>query len=165
MNNYSPLGIGAKMEMAKGTHMSKELEGRRIVVGVDGSDRSVAALRWALDEAAAHGGNLKVVTVWDVPATIFLTPTFTEGDYAARATAALEHTLSAVDVGAWDVPVEAEIAMGSGGQTLVELALGADLLVIAAHGLGHGAVPGGHLGSVAGYCAHHARCPTVIVRE
>ena len=40
---------------------------RRIVVGVDGSDTSRAALRWAYDEAASHGASLTVVTAWHSP--------------------------------------------------------------------------------------------------
>ena len=40
---------------------------RRIVVGVDGSDTSRAALRWAYDEAGGHGTSLTVVTAWHSP--------------------------------------------------------------------------------------------------
>src|SRR5438067_13630026 len=40
---------------------------RRVVVGVDGSEESRAALRWAADEAAAHGGELEAVCAWELP--------------------------------------------------------------------------------------------------
>ena len=40
-----------------------------VVVGVDGSDRSVPALEWAAGEAAAHGHALRVVTAWSIPVT------------------------------------------------------------------------------------------------
>ena len=36
----------------------------RILVGVDGSAGSRRALRWAVEEAAAHGGAVQAVTVW-----------------------------------------------------------------------------------------------------
>jgi hypothetical protein len=40
---------------------------RRIVVGVDGSNTSRAALRWAADEAEAHDAELETVTVLQPP--------------------------------------------------------------------------------------------------
>jgi K+-sensing histidine kinase KdpD len=39
----------------------------RIVVGVDGSPGSLRALRWALSEASARGGNVHAVGVWQSP--------------------------------------------------------------------------------------------------
>src|SRR5674536_323582 len=41
---------------------------RPIVVGIDGSPGSVAALRWAASEARAHGRPLTAVVAYDVPA-------------------------------------------------------------------------------------------------
>ena len=38
---------------------------RNIVVGVDGSETSSEALRWAADEAALTGARLDVVAAWD----------------------------------------------------------------------------------------------------
>ena len=40
---------------------------RRIVVGVDGSETSLEALRWAASEMMVHNAQLSVVTAWDVP--------------------------------------------------------------------------------------------------
>ena len=40
---------------------------RRIVVGVDGSETSRHALRWAAEEALAHDAELNVVHAWDSP--------------------------------------------------------------------------------------------------
>jgi len=40
---------------------ANEAAGRRYVVGVDGSEGSRAALRWAAAEAARHGAELEVV--------------------------------------------------------------------------------------------------------
>jgi Universal stress protein family len=39
----------------------------RIVVGVDGSEHSSAALRWALSEAECHSGTVTAVLAWQVP--------------------------------------------------------------------------------------------------
>jgi nucleotide-binding universal stress UspA family protein len=40
----------------------------QIVVGVDGSDSSRAALQWAYEEAAHHDASLVVVSTWHPPA-------------------------------------------------------------------------------------------------
>ena len=57
-------------------------EVRRIVVGVDGSETSRHALRWAADEAKSHGSQLHVVHAWEVPA-----PAVAVGVGAGRRTA------------------------------------------------------------------------------
>lgn len=140
-------------------------ESRLIVVGADGSDRSIDAVRWAIDEAEVHGGTVRILVAWEVPATtIYLTPTSTESDYADQARAAMKHVWKEVGADNRSVPVEAELVMGKGGDVLVSASKGADLLVVGSHGLGHGELPGVHLGSVASYCVHHATCPTVVVR-
>ena len=36
-----------------------------IVVGLDGSEGSIAALRWAANEAALRKAKLRAVTVWE----------------------------------------------------------------------------------------------------
>ena len=41
-----------------------------VVVGVDGSPHSAAALRWSLDEAQAHSGSVTAVLAWQVPVLV-----------------------------------------------------------------------------------------------
>jgi nucleotide-binding universal stress UspA family protein len=138
---------------------------RRILVGADGSDRSIEAVNWAIEEAKAHGGEVELVVAWEPPATtIFVTPTFQESDYKDQARAVMEHVLREVDAESRGVRIHPEIAMGSGGDVLVKLSRNADLLVVGSHGLGHGQLPGVHLGSVSSYCVHHSECPTLVVR-
>ena len=52
---------------------------KRIVVGVDGSESSKAALRWAIHQARLTGGSVDAVTAWRYPATYGLAPTGDEG--------------------------------------------------------------------------------------
>lgn len=142
------------------------VNGRRIVVGADGSDRSVEAVKWAIKEARAHGGEVELVVAWEPPATrIFLTPTFQESDYKDQARTTMEHVLAEVADDVGDVTMHPRLMMGPGGDVLVRRSQGADLLVVGSHGFGHGQLPGSHLGSVSSYCVHHAECPTLVVRS
>lgn len=52
-----------------------------IVVGADGSQRSIAALRWAADYARLTDGRLKIITGYTIPITMFPVPTYTDADY------------------------------------------------------------------------------------
>ena len=51
------------MTSAEGTTATK----RRIVVGVDGSQSSLAALRWAVRQAKLTGAPLEIVSTWEWP--------------------------------------------------------------------------------------------------
>ena len=138
---------------------------RRILVGSDGSRKSLEAVRWAIDEALVHGGTVRVIVSWDVPNSIFLAPTWQESDYADNARRVLSEVFEEVDAPNVGVPMEGEVRMGPAGGVLVNESSDADLLVVGSHGVGHGKLPGWHLGSVAAYCVHHAKCPTVVVRN
>lgn len=135
---------------------------RRIVVGIDGSADSTQALRWAVRQAEVTGAEVHAVSAWEVPVTILLLPTATEEDYAARAVAVLDETLTQVVGDDPPVGVRAEAAEGRPARVLATRSEGADLLVIGSHGRGE--LPGMHLGSVASYCVHHAPCPVVLLR-
>lgn len=138
----------------------------RIVVGIDGSDHSKQALRWALDEARLRGASLRVVYAWTIPVYVgYGVAPAAVIDPAVLREAADERVDKSVEevVGdAKDVPIERKAVEGTAAQTLVEEADGADLLVVGSRG--HGGFAGLLLGSVSQQCAHHAPCPVVIVR-
>ena len=133
-----------------------------IVAGVDGSDLSVGALRWAADHARHVGGRLLAVTGYDIPWTVLLAPTATEEDYARAAREVLESTVARALGGDPGVPVQTRLVQDRPAHALTRAAEGALLLVVGSHGRGE--LPGMHLGSVAGYCVHHAPCPVLVFR-
>lgn len=139
-----------------------------IVVGVDGSPGSKAALRWALAEARLRGTALEAVHAWMPPyvaAGLGLAPVIDEEYLRAhreKAEEMLDTVLAEVADEAKGVDVRRVVAEGPAAQVLVERAAGADLLVVGSRGLGGFA--GLLLGSVGQQCAHHAPCPVVIVR-
>jgi nucleotide-binding universal stress UspA family protein len=138
---------------------------RRIVVGVDGSHGSRAALGWALAQARLTGAAVEVVAVWQQPATYEYSygaiPFPSPGDSIAAITEKVLAETVADVVGTEDQPVEVHIkvAHGPAAQILLEAAAGAELLVVGSRG--HGAFAGMLLGSVSQHCTHHA--PSVIV--
>ncbi len=142
--------------------------GRRIVVGVDGSETSRHALRWAAGEAAVHDAELHVVYAWDVtpPGVGIGTATGTLAGAPDTQREAAEQVVAQVieeELGA-QAPANLQTSVSQGGATtvLLEAAQGADLLVVGSRGLGGFA--GLLLGSVSMKLAHHAGCPVVIVR-
>jgi nucleotide-binding universal stress UspA family protein len=141
----------------------------RIVVGVDGSQHSLEALRFAIAEARLRGAKVVAVHVPHVPAAPLAgAPIFLIGDLpdlvqAVEQSAAkiLADALAEVSSEAEGVEVETAIARGDVAHELVEAADGAELLVLGSRG--HGGFVGLLLGSVSQQCAHRARCPVVIV--
>jgi nucleotide-binding universal stress UspA family protein len=138
-------------------------EGRRVVVGVDGSAGSRRALRWALAEAQRRDAVLEAVTVWQ--SSFGFGGTFgvqVDEDRVARAAAERLDELIA-EVAGDDPPVRVETVVAEGDPALVlcERSATADLLVVGS--LGHNALSSVSLGSVSARCAQHSPCPVVIV--
>ncbi|MBI1351298.1 MAG: universal stress protein [Actinomycetales bacterium] len=134
-----------------------------IVVGADGSDLSVDAVRWAVEHARRIGAEVRVVTAFDIPWTILVVPTYTDEDYARDAREMLDATVSRALPEGTDVPLVTELLQARPALALATAAAGAELLVVGSQGRGE--LPGMHLGSVATYCVHHAPCPVVVVRR
>jgi nucleotide-binding universal stress UspA family protein len=137
----------------------------RIVVGVDGSELSMAALRWALEEARLRHATLDVVHAWTFPVygdgitATWVTRAADELEEGARSM--LRQTLEAVDTRGVDV--SEHVACGPPGSALVAQSKGADLLVVGNRGRGD--LQSFLLGSVSHHVVHHASCPVVIVRN
>ncbi|BCY09468.1 universal stress protein [Actinoplanes sp. L3-i22] len=135
-----------------------------VVVGVDGSSSSTAALRWAAHQARITGGRLLAVMAWEVPVFYGWAPAYPYEDLPATAGKVLGETVrEALGVGAPDVPVLESVVAGHPAQVLIEASGRAALLVVGSHG--HGTFTGGLLGSVSQRCVHHAHCPVVVVRD
>jgi nucleotide-binding universal stress UspA family protein len=139
----------------------------RIVVGVDGSEGSLQALRWAADEARLRKALLQVVLAWDYPASLLAGASFSVpdleilGDFGKLAEARLGQALQDASSALEGVEVERRVIEGAPALALIEAAKDADLLVVGTRG--HGGFVGLLLGSVSQQCAHHAPCPIVIV--
>jgi nucleotide-binding universal stress UspA family protein len=143
----------------------------RIVVGIDGSEESAAALRWAVEEAKLRDARVEAVHAWSyVPMTTAadsgLVPmSWTESTEMIDAThdaaqRAAEQQVESVLGAGHDVAVA--LVQGDASDALLESAQGADLLVVGNRG--RGALKEMLLGSTSGRIADHAPCPVVIVR-
>jgi nucleotide-binding universal stress UspA family protein len=135
-----------------------------IVVGVSGSAASAAALRWAADEAARCGGQLRVVLVWSPDHRAAYAPPPHAGDpqqQMMRARRVLAATVQAVLGPTLHRDVTVEVAEGMPERALIDRSAAADLLVLgsaSAH-----ALTGSSIGPVIRTCLSRAHCPVVIV--
>jgi nucleotide-binding universal stress UspA family protein len=129
-----------------------------IVVGVDGSDASLRALRWAVHEAAARDGMVQAVTAWrwDLPSGLETNGYI--GDEREKAAEMLEREVARLPTG---VPVASQVLEGRPADVLGAAARDADLLVLGSHG--HSRVWHTVLGSVAEECIRKATCPVVVI--
>lgn len=142
---------------------------RRLVVGVDGSQESRAALRWAADQAVAHGARLEVVCAWELPFSGLATSYSPEPvglpdaqEVAGRAEEALDQTLREVLGDDPAVDVERVVESGDPTTVLVRRSEGADLLVVGSRG--HGGFGRLLIGSVSEKCVRHATCSVMVIR-
>ncbi|MEO6122920.1 MAG: universal stress protein [Ilumatobacteraceae bacterium] len=139
----------------------------KIVVGVDGSAPSSTALAWAIEEAKLRGAKLDVVVSWDYPVMAASEPIFMPTPDREVLESGAETTAEAMvaQSGLAESGVTYQIFTPEGrpGETLIEMAADADLLVVGSHG--SGVIKELFLGSVSNYCAHHSPCPVVLVRS
>lgn len=140
-----------------------------IIVGVDGSESSKAALHWAYEEAAHHGASLTILMSWQPPSTLPMTPPYgnlpTE-DYESQprtqALNLLEAFVAELEPRTPAVEVRSSLEEGNPAKVLIEQSKEADLLVVGHRG--HGGFAGMLLGSVSQHIVAHAECPVTIVR-
>ncbi|NMH99315.1 universal stress protein [Pseudonocardia acidicola] len=144
-------------------------ESGTIVVGVDGSAESRAALRHALEDAARRTARVRVVSVfqppeyWAIAYGMAAPPTPEE--VAADVETSTEEMVAAVVAehpGLARVPVDIRALAGAPAKTLIDQAQGAQLLVLGHRG--RGGFTSALLGSVGMQCVLHAACPVTIVR-
>jgi nucleotide-binding universal stress UspA family protein len=137
-----------------------------VVVGIDGSEESITALQWAIEEARIRGARVRAMNVWTYPvgygmemAAINVLDSET---IEQTARAVLDQAVEKALIGVDEPPlVERVIRQGSPSKELLAEAKGADLLVVGQRG--HGGFLGLLLGSVANQVLHHATCPAVMI--
>ncbi len=132
----------------------------RIVVGVDGSPCSLAALRWAATEARSRGARLDVVMAWEYGLPVSGTlPTADEMDHRCRAE--LDQVMASEGLEDSGIEVHTKVVRGPAGPALVNEVGKATQLVLGSEG--HGAFEGKLVGSVSMYCTAKAPCPVVVI--
>ncbi|MEV7120879.1 universal stress protein [Kitasatospora griseola] len=136
---------------------------RRIVVGVDGSESSRSALRWAVRQAALTGATVEAVTTWEYPAVYGWEMPLSDTDFSTAAEQTLAQVVEEEGDPARPVEIGRRVERGNAARVLLDAAEGAELLVIGSRG--HGGFTGALLGSVGQHCVHHATCPVVVVRD
>jgi nucleotide-binding universal stress UspA family protein len=135
-----------------------------IVVGVDGSKESRAALSWAFEHARGAGADLEVVLAYDTGvAWIDVGSEYEEPmkrEAATRAQRELDAILAEENPDD-SVALSSRTVAGAPADVLVEAARAADLLVVGSRG--RGGFAGLLLGSVSQRCVERAPCPVVVV--
>ncbi|MEU2433602.1 universal stress protein [Streptomyces sp. NPDC007861] len=143
--------------------MDKQDAAPRVVVGVDGSPSSHAALRWAVDHAQLIGATVDAVGAYELPgahgwSAPVVDPTFD----AEVAREGLTEEIRKVLGESGSSQVRTHLLRGNPVEVLLDASEGAELLVVGSRGRGGFART--LLGSVSQQCALHATCPVVIVR-
>jgi nucleotide-binding universal stress UspA family protein len=134
----------------------------KVVVGVDGSAHSVAALRWALAEAVNHSaGQVTALLCWQLP-FLSIPGAFDKDELAQTYQDFLVKTVSEVAPSP-PVPLLPLVAQGDPTESLIIASKDADLLVLGIRG--RSPFAGLMLGSVSQACAAHAACPVVLVKR
>ena len=141
---------------------------QHIIAGVDGSDSSRAALRWAYDEAVHHGASLTVLMTWQPPALPMSPPYggLADRDYQNQprtdALELLDRYVAELGAAAPTVDVRTSVEEGNPATVLIERSKEADLLVVGSRG--KDGFVGMLLGSVSQHLVAHAQCPVVVIR-
>jgi nucleotide-binding universal stress UspA family protein len=137
----------------------------RIVVGVDGSAESVAALRWACGEASLRGAGVLAVLALEAAchqvASYAVPPPRPSGRSWGAARDMLRRSVREAVSLFPDVKVRTEIAEGLAARVLLNHAADADMLVLG-HA-SHDPDPYRAAGPVIRACLRAARCPVVVI--
>jgi nucleotide-binding universal stress UspA family protein len=139
------------------------VEGQPIIVGIDGSDFSKAALTWAAVQARLTGSPLEAVISWAFPTNLGYIGGLPDIDFAGDAKATVEQTIHEVLGDHPGLEIRARVVEGHAALVLTELSANASLVVVGTRG--HGGFVGLMIGSVSEYVAAHSHCPVVVVRH
>jgi len=136
---------------------------RRIVVGVDGSEASIRALRWAVTQAVFSGSVVEAIICWEITPYLGMAG-WVPDEQLFPGNLAEQVLAEAIGQAVGDerpVEIRSRTEQGGPARVLVEASADADQLVVGNRG--HGSLAGALLGSVGFACAHSAKCPVTII--
>jgi nucleotide-binding universal stress UspA family protein len=136
------------------TRTTPEPQVGRIVVGIDASDHSRAALAWAVRHATAVGATVVATAAWHEPVQTSPIGARSHETFREQARSRIHDAINAVGA----VDVVPDVQEGRAGEVLLDRAAEADLLV-----LGHTGGRVAPAGQVAQQCLRQAPCPVVLV--
>ena len=148
--------------------MNADIVSKPVIAGVDGSEFSSAALRYAGMLAARLDARLEVITCIGMPDYLVVAH-LESGEHPLTArledTAArlVEDALGRAFSDARPANIDVTVKFGPPGKVLVEESRRAQLLVVGRHG--EGGFLGTSMGSVSKACAAHSVCPVVLVGQ
>jgi len=133
----------------------------RVVVGIDDSKESDAALDWAIDEADLQRAELTIVHAWSYPYALDSPAAAVRDVMRVDAACVLDRAVERANSRGGTV-VDCRLVEGNAAEAVIEAAEGADLIVVGSRG--RGGFRSLLLGSVSSAVVHHTHCPTVVVR-
>jgi nucleotide-binding universal stress UspA family protein len=140
--------------------MEQNMDVDRVVVGVDGSEPSIAAMRYAGRLAEAFDAPLEAVIAWTYPR--FADPAIvSESTFEKEAAEVLDGAVRQAFAGSEPDGLVRSVVEGSPASTLIERSRSSGMLVVGSRG--RGGFAGLRLGSVSVACAEHSHCPVVVV--
>ena len=138
----------------------------RIVVGIDGSEPSRRALRWAVEEARLRGAAVEAVHSWSPPFVggyPYTATMFEPAEFERAAAQLLDDVVGSTDAAGLQAPIERRVVEGPAARVLVDASKDAALLVVGSRG--RGGFAGLLLGSTSQQVCHHATCPVVVIPD
>lgn len=131
-----------------------------IVVGVDGSEQSVEALRLAARLASGLRATIKVVGTWDYPPEYAGYVPLGSDSFDELTRDRVDKALSAAFGEDLPARLSTEVVFGHPSKVLVKQSRDALMLVVGRRG--HGGFRGLLMGSVSAACVAHATCPVLV---
>lgn len=133
-----------------------------ILVGVDGSETSIEALRTAARLGSALNLPIEAITTWVLDPVLAGYAPIDPTDLEESARAVLDGAIAAAYGGEPPVDLATKVVYGPAATTLVDSSERASMLVVGSRGLG--GFKGMVLGSVSMVCVQHAHCPVLVIR-
>jgi nucleotide-binding universal stress UspA family protein len=137
---------------------------KRILVGVDGSESAVQALRWAQRLATLTGGTVEALIAWDFPpfyGAVGWAPPIEDLYPPDLARKVLDEAIEKAFGEERPEGLGTRVEQGNAAGVLIGASAGAALLVVGNRG--HSSFAEAVLGSVSLACVHHASCPVMVI--